>query len=63
MENLMSYPDLRELLQKLQGKMSGSNRYQADNLIRILDLCAEMVTTAGYDRKEEIQNEIYEILA
>jgi hypothetical protein len=63
MENLMSYPDLKELLEKLKSKLPGSISYRGENLIRILDLCAEMVTNADYRRQNEIHAEIYEILS
>jgi len=65
MENLMSYPDLRELLEKLEKNLSGSILYQGENLIKILDLVAELVTDAQYNesREDEIKSELYEILS
>ena len=65
MDNLMSYPDLRELLEKLEKNLSGSISYRGENLIKILDLVAELVTTAQYDesREDEIKSKLYEILS
>ena len=65
MENLMSYPDLRELLEKLTKNLSGSIQYRGENLIKILELVAELVTDAQYNesREDEIKSELYEILS
>jgi len=60
-DELPSYSDMHEILERLKDKVSGSEQHKIVNIMTVLEQSAKLITTDGQD-KDDAEEQLNEVL-